>query len=614
MSIPILNQVYDETRRLAIAGSVVAGNDFRLKKLVPSLEKAGEKAPVFAKVAQAVNGVLNSTEATSAAALLDLSTLVNAILYTQGETGATGEWQPLESVNLGQQETQASARMLKPLIEALTSTGSGRLEIIRDAVERRGFRDLRLIKPALQAIDDTYGEIADLVANQVLPMYGKAIYPELQQKFDVKGRGGHVRRLRLMHQLDPEATRETVKRALDEGSKEVRVAAIECLGGTPEDLTHLMEHATSKNKEVRGAAIRALAKCDEQAAIEALQNALTGRDLELAAHPISQNRNPKLLKFVLDQCREAISDLLDDTGKRKKTPAKKDDAEAKKRAERVLWLLNCLDGRDDALTQAFLQECFGRQAEIAQVKGDPGGQDILHRLAEIMARGPLDSRRALIAAHASLPPEQLTIAFISAINICPAAEVFDTFSPYLTAATGGKKKKNDPSQSRHDVIAETLTESWVWHQYRTSDEEGEERASLYERLDPRWLDLAVRLKQMPLVQVLARPGHEASTALVGQAFQEQLAKSKDPYDLAHLLETMIRVQHPDAIDATLAAITKGAKTSRASWGLFWILRQIRNLPQEAVPRLEALLPSLPEKIVDDMLDQIADLKSQVSDG
>ena len=33
MSIPVLTQVYDEVRRLAIAGSVVAPGDFRLKKL-----------------------------------------------------------------------------------------------------------------------------------------------------------------------------------------------------------------------------------------------------------------------------------------------------------------------------------------------------------------------------------------------------------------------------------------------------------------------------------------------------------------------------------------------------------------------------------------------------
>jgi hypothetical protein len=45
MSIAVLNEVYSEVRRLAIAGSVVAPGDFRLKKLVEPLKKAGAKAP-----------------------------------------------------------------------------------------------------------------------------------------------------------------------------------------------------------------------------------------------------------------------------------------------------------------------------------------------------------------------------------------------------------------------------------------------------------------------------------------------------------------------------------------------------------------------------------------
>ncbi|HLQ46161.1 MAG TPA: hypothetical protein VK137_15575, partial [Planctomycetaceae bacterium] len=77
MSIAVLTQVYDEMRRLAIAGSVVAGGDFRLKKLIAPLEKVGEKAPVFAKVAQAAQAVVESNEKTASAVLLELTTLVN---------------------------------------------------------------------------------------------------------------------------------------------------------------------------------------------------------------------------------------------------------------------------------------------------------------------------------------------------------------------------------------------------------------------------------------------------------------------------------------------------------------------------------------------------------
>ena len=54
MSIAVLNEVYNETRRLAIAGSGLASGDYRLKKLISPLQKAGQKAPVFRKVAEAI--------------------------------------------------------------------------------------------------------------------------------------------------------------------------------------------------------------------------------------------------------------------------------------------------------------------------------------------------------------------------------------------------------------------------------------------------------------------------------------------------------------------------------------------------------------------------------
>src|SRR3954452_20731873 len=99
MSIAVLNQVYDEARRLAVAGSVAARGDFRLKKLLPPLEQAGAKAPVFAKVAEAARAVVDGPDESAAASLLELASLVTAILYTQGETGLAGELTPIETVD-----------------------------------------------------------------------------------------------------------------------------------------------------------------------------------------------------------------------------------------------------------------------------------------------------------------------------------------------------------------------------------------------------------------------------------------------------------------------------------------------------------------------------------
>src|SRR5262245_14935369 len=115
MSIPVLTQVYDEMRRLAIAGSVVGGGDFGLRNLVAPLEQAAAKAPGFAKIADAVKAVVESNEKTSADALLDLTTLVNAILYTQGETGLAGEFKVIETTPFTHSEVQITARALKPV-------------------------------------------------------------------------------------------------------------------------------------------------------------------------------------------------------------------------------------------------------------------------------------------------------------------------------------------------------------------------------------------------------------------------------------------------------------------------------------------------------------------
>src|SRR5512144_209609 len=97
MSLALIQESAKEVRRLAIAGSSLAVGDFRLKKLIGPLEQAGAKVPVFGQVAKAMSELVNGKEADAAGRLLSLSTLLNAILYTQGETGAGGEFREIES-------------------------------------------------------------------------------------------------------------------------------------------------------------------------------------------------------------------------------------------------------------------------------------------------------------------------------------------------------------------------------------------------------------------------------------------------------------------------------------------------------------------------------------
>ncbi len=54
MSIAVLVQASQEMRRLAIAGSGLAKDDFRIQKLIEPLTLSAKKAPVFGKVATAL--------------------------------------------------------------------------------------------------------------------------------------------------------------------------------------------------------------------------------------------------------------------------------------------------------------------------------------------------------------------------------------------------------------------------------------------------------------------------------------------------------------------------------------------------------------------------------
>jgi HEAT repeats len=413
MSIAVLNQVYDEARRLAVAGSVVAKGDFRLKKLVAPLEQAGTKAPVFAKVAEAANKVIDGPEDSSAESLLDLTSLVTAVLYTQGETGIAGELKAIETVNLVGESAQTSARLLKPLLEALSSTGSGRLELVKDAHDRGAFRDLRLVKPALDGLDDPYSEIADFLAEKVLPVYCQAILPELRRVYDPKGTKGHPRRLKSMHAIDPAGTRELVKQALEGGSKEVKVAAISCLGAEAEDLQLLIEQAGARAQDVRGAAYRALAMIDDPAAVAVLQKAFGDRDVELAARAIGESRTEGLSAVLVAEIRNASTEF----------PKLKDRRQVGGLANRLVHLIRALPAKNYPASDALLLDLFARRLELAKAKGDNvSGADVVETLIARMLGGTKPLQAVLARAHAELDAAHLDDALLAARRSLPADE------------------------------------------------------------------------------------------------------------------------------------------------------------------------------------------------
>lgn len=597
MSIPVLIEVYDEMRRLAIAGSAVVAGDFRLKKLIPPLEKSAEKAPVFGKVAQAAQAVVDSNEKTASTALLELTTLVNAILYTQGETGLAGEFKPLQTSDLGGQATQVSARILKPLLEALSSTGSGRMELVKDAFERGTFRDLRLVKPALAAIDDPYPEIGDFICEKVLPLYGKAILPELRARLDIKGRGGHLYRLKTIHHLDPEGSRDLIQSALNEGSKEMKVAAIECLGHSDNDLTYLMEQVRAKAKDVRAAALGALSAMKVKSAdvIGTLKKAIAGADLELIIGRVKKTELPEIQAYLLEQAEQQIAEL-------KKTKDKKEQGPA---VERLMQLLLCLEHRTDAGAESFLLKCFDHAKAFASIKSEPSGMDLNELVAYILSQGTEKMQRAVADQEKALSDGMLAYAFLAARATLTPIAFYEKYSPTMAGiGQKGTKKKNA------EILVNILTTEHGHYIHsgwfaRARGEMARKEAELPE-LDPRWLDAAVAAGSVELVHQWARTNHPATNKFLS----DQLVKIKRPHEAHHILRTMVDIAHPGAADALIDVLKKAAKESHFSYYNYWYGKMIADLPRSAFPKFEELLPTLPEKMVDQLIESVLALKSK----
>ncbi|MGL6076174.1 MAG: HEAT repeat domain-containing protein [Fimbriiglobus sp.] len=594
MSIAILTQVYTEARRLAIAGSIVAPGDFRLKKLIPPLEQAGKQAPVFAKVAQAATALIEGTEANSAANLLELTSIVNAVLYTQGETGLAGKLAPVETTDLGGSVVQTSARELKPLLEALTSTGSGRMELIDEAEKRGLFRDLRLVKPALAALDDPYSEIAEMIAKKVLPKYGKAILPEVVAKYDQKGTKGHPRRLKLMHELAPELAREHIMAALDAGSKEVKVAAISCLGTDPKDLPYLVEQASAKAQDVRDAAYHGLVKCEQPEAIATLKKALAGKDSDFAASAIRTTKNLKIAELTVAEIRANVDEL----------PKAKDKKKISELAARVFRLMSAFPQLKFPAANVLLLDLFGRRAELAKIKGDHfGGSDINEAVMQQMMQSDVSVQNVLVDSHSELSPEHLRYAFTAARECLTPEKLYDTFSPYITAKPEGKKRlKFNASDTIIGGIGRP--DHWrYWYSDETDDDEDEKTKPL----DPRWLDLAVKTERLDFIESVVRPGHAGALEFVKKAFDAALKKAKQPHDVSTELELLFRLEHKDIVDAFLNAFSKRSKKGQHYFG-YWFARYIPKLPKEAIPRLEEIVPTLEETEADVWLESIHKLR------
>lgn len=269
-----LYDLQQELNRLFIAGSKFAKNDPRLQKYIPILKKLGEKAPVFNKLAQEVEALLQVESQQSAEKLLSVSTLLYSVLYTQGVTIQAEATKALQepNVSIADVNTTYSYLQLKPVLQALTQSNSGRLEVLKDAFERGIFKDSRTFGYLSYALADKYTELADYVLQTIIPTCGQAMLPFLLSDFRLEDKTENVRRLRLLYQLKYAEMDSLTDKIFSESLPNLQAEAISIIAEKKDTQTEdfIMSLTSDKNKLVREASYKALAILGTQRSIDKL--------------------------------------------------------------------------------------------------------------------------------------------------------------------------------------------------------------------------------------------------------------------------------------------------------------------------------------------------------
>ncbi|BBH19989.1 hypothetical protein Back11_13340 [Paenibacillus baekrokdamisoli] len=497
MSIAILFDLQLEVRRLFIAGSRMAEGDLRLKKILPQLQKLGESAAVFKRVAQAFIDVVEPTDKSEGAAakLLDLSTLLNSILYTQGTTEVQGDSEEVVGTTIAL-STKIPYRKLSPVIEALTSKGQGRMERINQAYEEHLLKDFRVLPAVVAALDDSYAEIADFVSQKVIPEYGEDALPVLLKQYDLNGGRAHGRRLTLVHELLRESGMELYLQAAREGSVEVRMSAIELLGNYPAQESLILEQADDKKKEIRNAAYVGLAKLGTDKAVDRLYRALTtGRDRDNAVAAIQQCEAASLTHKVIDNAEVALEQIVSAT--EKEEPIKQ-----------LLADLECLDEKQQPEVLDFLKKLLSTPGVMI-----PAAENIQEKAAQLLLWMKLpEAYEFAVGLQEVFNGRFIGYSFQAAYTTLTADEVYERFSKELREP---KKKmvKDLLIAAIHQVAPSSYQQLALVRDPVSSDEE------YIHKLDPRWVHLFAEIDQEELVWSLAEKPDKKITAYLVRKFQ-----------------------------------------------------------------------------------------------
>lgn len=577
MSISLLYDLQGEVRRLMIAGSELAIGDFRLKKLLPQLKKAGETAPVFARISGMLEALIEPQDGKASDKLLELAGLVNAVLYTQGETGIKGDFKDIEPECLDV-NTDISFRRLKPVANALLNKGQGRLEIIREAQKEGIFSDLRLLYPLISALNEQYYEVADL-AFEILKGYGKGIAKVLRKHFSFEGGKGDARILELIWDLSGEEEKELFFLANEKGSTAVRVSAIKILKNFPEFDDMFIELTKDKKKEIREAALEAAEIVDASKVVNRLIEIFKGKDKTAVLKTMKVNPSREIVNYLLNEAEVGLKNILAGL---KSGDSPKDEPADKQEVEHFYNVLSCMDGRKDEGIFQFLKKCMEHTGELSLIKLRDVAFGQYPALAQ-MAAGLLLNMRTVNAYEllAEAGDEHnglyLNYAFEAAVYIKPPTHVFETYSGFLTDGNTAKSKIIIGSLRRLCNLNAVKVISAADPSTNTKPVSIDKGCIA---VDTRWAPVLSKVGESDLAALLTSRGDDVTINHLLECLKKD--NGRDLYKAIPKVKGLIQAGYPKAAEVVIELLDFNIKSKRYYIGYYFdqLAELIKLLPPE----------------------------------
>ncbi|ANF95754.1 HEAT repeat domain-containing protein [Paenibacillus bovis] len=590
MSTALLQEVYQEVRRLYIAGSELSAGDFRLQKLLPRVEQLGERAAVFQKIAEGIRELIQplaaaGQESASAIKLQRLALLLFSVLRTQGSTTAAGELQPVTS-RPASLTTTYTYRKIAPLQQALTTTGGGRHEIVKEAFAAGIFQDLRTLPLAIGALNDVYVEIADMAAEQILPSYGAPIIPYMLEHFDRSGGRLEARKLKVIYRIGGTDYMELYAEAAESGSEEVRTTAIAMLRGHEEYTPSLIRWTRDKKKSIREAAYAALAGSRSQDAMECLYHAFHSKDIELVTAALREEMAGELTeKLLLDYWKDVEQVLTE-----------QEEKQLDKLQMRIEAYVSLFCLSDHALLNKLYYLILNHYSQFAQDRWYMLMNQVVSYVEEHGEREMLP----LMFQLEDYSDNYLPYAFRMAYRLLSPAELYERYvgkEGLLQAGVVSKKRKARLPKLRkalYSLLIHDAMEPVIGTAYDPS----EERLAYTLRLIPleqveqqwdiRWVDWAVKIDDSELVAALLRSDMpDIQTYLIGKLKKNPEFRNRwAPLILQGLDRSGI--SKAEKRELLWTALDDKRNTSMYTLDPY-IVRSLLEFPVEDIERLEALL-------------------------